>query len=326
MFIVERPQTNPYFNLAAEEYLLKNLDEDCFMLWQNEPSVIIGKHQNALSEINLPLIQQNNIPVIRRISGGGTVYHDLGNLNFTFIKRGQVGRLVDFSQFLQPITEALNHMGVPARQEGKNDLRVDGLKISGNSEHVHRDRVLHHGTLLFNSNLELLSQILQGKSYTFKDKSVQSVRSKVANVAEFLINPVSIEEFGKRIKEHLIRKEKNVRFYSLTHSDVDKINGLVQTKYNTWKWNFGYSPNYLFENKCIYKNVEYNIALEVRDGVITHAEIDFTSMPFETNNALKNLLIGKNHNYDEIKLCILKLNRNKESLNFDPNILLELLF
>ena len=326
MVIVERPQTDPYFNIAAEEYLLKNLNQDCFMLWQNDPSVIIGKHQNALAEINLHLVRQRNIPVIRRISGGGAVYHDEGNLNFTFIKHGEEGRLVDFSQFLQPIIEALNQMGVPARHEGKNDIRVNGLKISGNSEHVHRNKVLHHGTLLFNSNLDMLNEILQVKSHTYKDKSVQSVRSKVANVAEFLNDPISIEEFEKRIKEHIIHKQKDIGFYTLTNSDVDNINDLVQTKYNTWKWNFGYSPNYSFENKFIHENVEYSSVLEVKNGVIFQVEINFKSMTFETNNTLKNLLIGKNHNFDEIKTCILGLNQNKESINFDPNILLELLF
>ncbi len=326
MVIVERPQTDPYFNIAAEEYLLKNLNQDCFMLWQNDPSVIIGKHQNALAEINLHLVRQRNIPVIRRISGGGAVYHDEGNLNFSFIRHGEEGRLVDYSGFIHPIVEAINQMGIPARHEGKNDIRVNGLKISGNSEHVHRNKVLHHGTLLFNSNLDMLNEILQVKSHTYKDKSVQSVRSKVANVAEFLNNPISIEEFEKRIKEHIIHKQKDIGFYTLTNSDVDNINDLVQTKYNTWKWNFGYSPNYSFENKFIHENVEYSSVLEVKNGVIFQVEINFKSMTFETNNTLKNLLTGKNHNFDEIKTCILGLNQNKESINFDPNILLELLF
>ncbi len=326
MVIVERPQTDPYFNIAAEEYLLKNLNQDCFMLWQNDPSVIIGKHQNALAEINLNLVRQRNIPVIRRISGGGAVYQDGGNLNFSFIKHGQEGRLVDFSGFLHPIVEALNQMGVPARHEGKNDIRVNGLKISGNSEHVHRNKVLHHGTLLFNSNLDMLNEMLRVKSHSFKDKSVKSIRSKVANISEFLDKPFSIEEFIERITDHINRKEKDVVYYSLTASDINGINDLVDEKYKTWEWNFGYSPDYFFKNQVTHQDIEYLIEMEVKMGVIKKVEIASERKIPGMSEVIKNLLIGTNHNYDDIKERIFKLNLNGETINFDANILLELLF
>jgi len=326
MLIVERPQTDPFFNIAAEEYLLKNLDEDCFMLWQNEPSIILGKHQNAMSEINLNYVRQRNIPVIRRISGGGTVYHDLGNLNFTFIRHGQKTRLVDFSRFLKPIIEVLNQMGIPALQEGKSDIRVNGLKISGNSEHVYRNKVLHHGTLLFNSNLEILYEALQLKSQSFQDKSVKSVRSMVANISDFLDTPFSIRDFRQRIIEHITFKEKNINSYILSDFDLEGISRLSNEKYQTWKWNFGYSPDYVFKKKIVHRDTEYQIELEVNDGIIMKIEVTSNGKISDIDKVLKNLLIGANHNYDELKEQILKLNRNKESLNFDPNILLELLF
>jgi len=326
MVIVERPQTDPYFNIAAEEYLLKNLNQDCFMLWQNDPSVIIGKHQNALAEINFNLVRQRNIPVIRRISGGGAVYHDGGNLNFSFIRQGQEGRLVDFSGFLHPVVEALNQMGVPARHEGKNDIRVNGLKISGNSEHVHRNKVLHHGTILFNSNLHELNEILRVKSNSFKDKSVKSVRSKVTNITEFLNKPLSIEEFRERITDHITRKEKDVIYYSLTESDIVGINDLVNKKYKTWEWNFGYSPDYFFKNRVTHQKFEYLIEMEVKMGVIKQVEITSERKIPEMREVIKNLLIGTNHNYDDIRERIFKLNLNGESINFDADILLELLF
>jgi lipoate---protein ligase len=326
MLIVERPQTNPYFNIAAEEYLLKHLEEDSFMVWQNDPSVIIGKHQNALAEINLHLVRKLNIPVIRRISGGGTVYHDSGNLNFTFIKHGKPGLLVDFSRFIKPIVVVLNQLGIPAQQEGKNDIRVNGLKISGNSEHVYRDKVLHHGTLLFNSDLTELNEMLRAKPLSFKDKSVQSVRSRVANLSEFLTEPVSMAEFRQRIIDHIIENEKDISFYSLTDTAVEKINDLVTRKYKTWEWNFGYSPDYIFENKIICQDDEYRIYITVKKGVIEKAELIISDRATDSTVFINKLLVGKNHNYDEIKQQILKLNRNKESLNFEPNILLELLF
>ena len=186
MLIINRPQTDPYFNIAAEEYLLKQMDEDCFMVWQNEPSIIVGKHQNTLAEINYSFAKENNIPVVRRITGGGTVFHDLGNLNFTFISSGEKGKLVNFKKFTQPIIEVLNQMGIPARFEGKNDLRVNGLKISGNAEHVYKNKVLHHGTLLFSTDLNFLKKAIKSVPERFQDKAVQSVRSKVANITDFI--------------------------------------------------------------------------------------------------------------------------------------------
>jgi lipoate-protein ligase A len=326
MLVVARPQTDPYFNIAAEEYLLKHLEADCFMLWQNEPSVIIGKHQNALAEINLHSIRQRNIPVVRRISGGGAVYHDLGNLNFTFIKRGEKGKLVDFSRFIQPVVKVLNNLGVPARMEGKSDIRVNGLKVSGNSEHVHRDKVLHHGTLLFNSNLQVLHDMLMVTPQSYKDKSVQSMRSKVANISSFLTVSATIDEFKNRIMDVISHTKKKVDFYKLTERDIAGINDLVNKKYKTWEWNFGYSPVYVFNNKIIHQEAEYRVEMEVKNGVINQVEIIASADTPGLNELLTNLLIGCNHDYDEIKNRIIKLNRKGESLNFDPNILLELLF
>ncbi len=325
MLIVERPQTDPYFNIAAEEYLLKNLYDDCFMLWQNEPSIIVGKHQNTLAEIDFHLARQKNIPVIRRISGGGTVYHDEGNLNFTFIKQGQKGKLVDYTRFLQPIIAALNQMGVPARHEGKSDIRVNGLKISGNSEHVYRNRVLHHGTLLFNSNLEALNEVLRDKSLSYRDKSVQSVRSSVANITGFLASPLSIKEFKDRITDQIKSEEKNIGTYTLTVADIAGINDLANKKYACWEWNFGYSPDYVFTNRIMHREAEYMVMLEVKSGVITNLEITSDGKISDFNQDIRNLLIGTNHHYEKMKERIFVSHRKGESINFDPNILLKLL-
>ena len=326
MLIVDRLQINPYFNIAAEEYLLKTLHDDCFMLWQNEPSVIVGKHQNTLAEINYTLVRQLNIPVIRRISGGGTVYHDAGNLNFTFIKKGLVGKMVDFSQFIQPIIQILKRIGIDARHDGKNDIRVGGRKISGNAEHIHRDRVLHHGTLLFNSDLQVLNDLISIKQKSFKDKSVQSVRSQVANISEFLLNPISISEFRKIILEGISSSIKDIHFYTMTREDINGINDLAEKKYKTWEWNFGYSPDYIFENKIVHRGEEFLIKIKVKNGVIMDSKISSGSSVNVVNKDLKNLLIGTNHSFEEINQKVYKLNRKGESLNFDPNILFELLF
>jgi len=295
MLIINRPDTNPYFNIATEEYLLKTLDEDCFMLWQNEPGVIVGKHQNTLAEINYQYVKQHNIPVIRRISGGGTVFHDLGNLNFSFIHKGEKEKLVDFHRFIDPIVDVLNQLGVPAKFEGKNDIRIDGLKISGNAEHVYKNRVLHHGTLLFSSELDFLNQVLKIKPDSFQSKAIQSIRSEVANISDFLAN-ITIGDFKEKIIQHISGIYKNVEFYSLTENDNQSINQLVKEKYNTWKWNFGYSPKYSFEAELpSSKNL---IKVNVEKGIIQSIEAS------QDNKIIVSLLIGAEHDYNTIRKIV----------------------
>ncbi len=326
MLIAERLQTDPYFNIAAEEYLLKNFNEDCFMLWQNEPSVIIGKHQNTLAEINLSLIRQLNIPVIRRVSGGGTVYHDLGNLNFSFIKQGQNGKLIDFSQFIQPIIGALNEMGLAAQKERKNDIQINGYKVSGNSEHVHRNMILHHGTLLFNSDLGMLNEIIRSNIHKFNDKSVKSIRSKVGNILDFLKDSISLAEFKRKIIGYISLLTPESKHYSLTNEDISGINELANRKYRTWEWNYGYSPVYTFENRINHNGIEYAIWIKVKNGIIEdHAITRENNIPIIRED-VKKILTGSKHSYDEIKGQILLLKQKGETVTFDPNILLDLLF
>jgi len=285
MIIVHRPQTDPWFNIAAEEYFLKNFREDIFMLWQNEASIIVGKHQNTLAEINYPYVKGNGIPVIRRISGGGTVFHDLGNLNFTFIQNGEKGKLVDFKKFTNPILAVLNEMGVPAVFEGKNDLRVNGLKISGNAEHVFKNRVLHHGTLLFSSVLTDLGKALKVIPDRFNDKAVKSNRSIVANISGFLKTPMEIEEFRNRIIKY-VYTWNNVTFYKMTTEDIWEIEKLKEEKYATWKWNFGYSPNYSFLSSIQVNDVKIGFSIHVRKGLVS----DLKTLDDKPENKLIELI------------------------------------
>ena len=191
--------SDPYFNLAAEEYLLKSRDEDFFLLYRNEPSIIVGKHQNALAEINWEFASKHKIKVARRLSGGGTVYHDPGNLNFSFIRKGLEGKLVDFKKYTAPIREVLSKMGIETKFEGHNSLTLNGFKVSGNAEHVFKKRVLHHGTLLFSSSLENLEEAIRTRPDQYSDKAVKSVRAEVANICESLDKKITIEEFESGI-------------------------------------------------------------------------------------------------------------------------------
>ncbi len=273
MLCIKNEHTDPCFNAAVEEHLFRNKIRDCFMLYRNRPSIIIGKHQNALAEINLDFVKKKNISVVRRLSGGGAVYHDLGNLNFTFIRNGEMGKLIDFVNFTQPILEVLTSLSVPARFEGVNDLRVGNKKISGNAEHVFKNRVLHHGTLLFSSSLADLNTALKIRPGVYQDKAVRSVRSSVANISEFLKPEIPIQEFRDILFNHILTTFSGTEEYKLTENDKKTIHQLMEEKYTTWEWNFAYSPRYQFQQILQFGEKELAVKLLVERGIISEIHL-----------------------------------------------------
>ncbi len=274
MLCINLESTDPYLNLATDEFLLKNFTEDCFMLWRNDNAIIIGKHQNTLSEINVDYVHEKKINVVRRISGGGAVYHDLGNLNFSFVMTGEDGNLVDFRKFTLPIIEVLQNMGVNARFEGRNDLTIDGKKFSGNAEHVWRNRTLHHGTLLFSSEMKDVSGALKVNPLKFKDKAIKSVRSRVTNISEHLTEKMGVLEFRDRIMKYIMEKYADSRMYEFSEAEMQKIRKLRDGKFSQWEWNYGYSPKYGFERMIRTKeggSLEFH--LDVERGIIRDIRI-----------------------------------------------------
>ncbi len=197
---------NPYYNLAVEEYLFRNSDDDVIMLWQNEPTVVIGKNQNAFAELNLDYIKEKGIKIARRITGGGAVYHDLGNVNFSFIAANAEAKEIDFKSYTEPIIEALSRMGVKAELSGRNDILVDDRKISGNAQYNAGGRVLHHGTLLFSADFGVLSEALRVDEEKIRSKSIKSYRSRVANIKEFTNENYTLEDFISLLEEFFINK------------------------------------------------------------------------------------------------------------------------
>ena len=290
MLCIKSTSNDPYFNLATEEYLLKNSTEDIFMLYVNDPSLIIGKHQNTISEINIEYALSKNIKVARRLSGGGTVYHDRGNLNFCFISTTEGDNKVNFKRYTRPILELLWHLGLNARMGGRNDLIAEGFKISGNAEHIYRNRVLHHGTLLYDSNLDELSKLLKVNLTRFKDKSVQSKRSQVINISDILEKKITFDSFTNKIFKRQMLLPGSQK-YSLTANDKEQINKLVEFKFRTWEWNYGYSPKYLYRNSVVINDCQIELQLNVEKGIIITVEVKFNGM--KTDLPLD--IIGKKH-------------------------------
>lgn len=273
MIYIHNPNTDPYFNTAAEEYIFKNLPDDCLMLWQNSPSVIIGKHQNALAEINCDFIEKNKLPVIRRISGGGAVFHDLGNVNFSFITTSEKAKAIQFKTFLLPIVNFLQSLEITVQINSRNNLFIDEKKISGTAAHIVKNKTIHHGTLLFNTSEPWLLKSLENHAEKYSDKGVKSIPSQTTNITNHLTHKMEVSGFIKELKKELMSYFKITDDYSFSEKEQLEIKALSEKKYRSWEWNYGYSPAYVFKNSISIHNDLFTILLIVNKGIIEECEI-----------------------------------------------------
>lgn len=274
MEYLESRITDPRWNLALEQYVFDHMDrsKSYFMLWQNDNTIVIGKYQNAVAEINNDYVREHGITLVRRLSGGGTVYHDLGNLNFTFIVDADEMEKINFEMFCSPIIETLASFGVKAELTGRNDLVVDGRKFSGNAQYIREGRTMHHGCIMISADLSVLGKALHVDQAKMASKGVKSVVSRVANLCEFLPEGVGVPEFKARLVEILSKKE-DFHPCQLSEEDLAKIDEIKRERYDTWEWNYGRSPAYTNTRK---QRIEgcgtVEISLKADKGVIADVE------------------------------------------------------
>lgn len=323
MRCIFNPCTDPYFNLATEEYLLDKVEDDIFMLWRNEPSVIVGRFQNSLAEINLDFVNNKEIKVVRRLTGGGAVFHDLGNLNFTFIESNSHG---DFRSFTQPILEMLQSLGVDARFEGRNDLMINGQKFSGNAQCKHNKRTMHHGTLLFSTEMNDMSEALKVNPLKFEDKAVKSVRKRVTNISSHLAEPMTVMQFTQQLMEYVMQNKSNAQQSPLTQAEIAQIEQLRDEKYSTWDWNFGTSPRYSYSKLIRTTGGNLEIHLQIEKGTIEAVRIYGDFFALKDVKELEQKLLHLPHERKSLYEFLQDLQVETYLLNISAEEFLEVMF
>ncbi|KAB7704963.1 lipoate--protein ligase [Bacillus aerolatus] len=306
LFIDNKGMTDPRINLAIEEYAVKYLDinESYLLFYINEPSIIIGKNQNTIEEINVDYVEENNIHVVRRLSGGGAVYHDLGNLNFSFITKDDGDSFHNFKKFTEPVVTALNKLGVQAEMSGRNDIHANGFKISGNAQFSTKGRMFSHGTLLFQTNMDEVVAALKVRKDKIESKGIKSIRSRVANIADLLNTPMTIEEFRLFLLNNIFEGEEEVPEYHLDDKDWRAIEQISQERYKNWDWNYGKSPAFNIQRSHRFSVGLIDARLNVKNGLIESCKIYGDFFGAGDVHEIEKALTGVRHEKNAIKQAL----------------------
>jgi len=328
IYYIESKETNPYRNLALEQFVFDRLERhhSYFMLWQNHNSIIVGKHQNTQEEINAEFVKEMNISVARRLSGGGAVYHDLGNLNFTFITDADNSRGIDFSVFCEPISRALRSLGAPVEISGRNDMTVEGKKFSGNAQYIKEGRVMHHGTILYDSDMSVLARALKPREDKIESKGIKSVQSRVTNIRPYMKDRLAVTEFWAALRDYMIGAF-DMKGYALDAGQNAAVEELREKVYSQWSWNYGKSPPYTIRRtRRIEGCGNMEILLDIgRGGIIKNIAFYGDFFARQDPAGLAEKLMGHHLDYEELKTLLADADVSQYFHGLDSDSLLKLL-
>ena len=326
MRYLKNPSTNPYYNMAFDEYCLESLsiDEPVFYLWQNRPAVIVGFNQEVNTEVNLDYLKENGIDLVRRVTGGGAVYHDLENLNYTIVGRSEDLER-DYPEYASLLAKALQTLGVPATLSGRNDILVEGRKVSGFAKRVCKNRLMVHGTLMYNVDVDVLTNVLNPSTTKLQSKGIASVRSRVANLCDYLPEIPDIQTFSQRLEEILSNNYTDTE-YQLTETDLANIQRLTDKKFATWEWNYGHSPKatLVHSARLACGTVEIHLTLAENRIASCHFGGDFLgNLPASD---VEKALTGIPYEINEIRKCLSKIEISRYFDRVSVDDLLEMMF
>lgn len=300
--------TDPAFNLALEQYYFQTIPkgESCFLLWQNDCAVIIGKHQNTMAQIDEAFVTANGIRVVRRLTGGGAVYHDMGNLNFSFITDDHPNTGISFRSFCRPVIELLEQLGVHGEITGRNDMTVGGKKFSGNAQYIHKGRILHHGTIMFDSDLAVMERALCVDPNKIRAKGTQSVRSRVANLRPVLPPDIALDKFRALLLEYVLQAASgNTQRIQIRSDDLKVIEDICNSRYRTWEWNYGQSPPCTMVKRKRFDGCgTVELYLGIEQGVISEAVFRGDFFSTRDPQEVADLLIGRRAEENEVRKAL----------------------
>lgn len=329
MLFIKNESKNPYFNLALEEYALKQIDvdDDFFILWQNENTIVVGRNQNTIEEINSKNVKVRDIKVVRRMSGGGTVYHDSGNINYTFITKSDDSSKHNFKKFTKPVIDALGSLGIEAVFTGRNDITIDDKKISGNAQYYHQNKMLHHGTILFDVDGNVLKDVLNVKADKIQSKGIKSVKSRVTSISKHLKEDMTSQEFMDMLLKFILDTDDiKSKEYVLSREDIANIEKLAEEKYSTWEWVYGESPKFELQQSKRYKGGNIDIRLNVKNGIITDFKIFGDFFGKRDVSEIEELIVNNKFEESLIRDLLKDIDFNDYFLNITLDEFLECMF
>lgn len=314
MIYIESPSTDAHFNLALEQYIFDKMDKskEYFMLWQNDNAIIIGKHQNTIAEINQEYVKEKNIKVVRRLSGGGAMYQDMGNLNFTFIVDDQknLGDF-DFKTFCIPVVKALSKLDVRAEINGRNDITIDGKKFSGNAQYAKHGRIMHHGTILYHSDINVVANALRISKDKIESKGISSVKSRVTNVKDYIKENIPLDKFKTFLLQYMFT-DMELKEYILNENDIKQVQAIQKERYDKWDWNYGYSPKYnIIKERRLDGCGKIELYMEVTNGIIQKFDVFGDYFGNGDKNDLIKLFTGKKIEIHEMKKALKTIDINQ---------------